>query len=477
MKFDFKTKLFFLILTCVLTCIVISLVIFGYEMKQALVKSSNQSIQEIIEIAYNTVNSYKLKAASGELTTAEAQRLAIEALKAYNYQNGTNYVWVNDYQVKMLLNPTKSVGEDCSNVKDPNGVTFYRNLTEDAIKNGTATANYKWVKAGQAKDKFYPKLSISKKIDGWNWVIATGVYIDDIDNIINQAMLIVIVASALAILIIIALVFTFFVKDFVYSFSHGTKTIANSTKDIANLAQELSSASQALSVSGKEQTATIQSIVSTVEETASMVARNDENSKIVANLSKNTRTLTNQSYDEMQVLVDAMNKIDKSSQEISKIIKVIDDISFQTNILALNAAVEAARAGEAGKGFAVVAEEVRNLAQRSAEAANETTTLIDNSVSLYAESNDIATRVNTSISKINSDMAKVDELIQEVAAATHEQEIGIQQMHKSIAEMEQVIQANAKTALDTNNTAHNLEELSNILDEMVSNLNAQIEGK
>ena len=178
----------------------------------------------------------------------------------------------------------------------------------------------------------------------------------------------------------------------------------------------------------------------------------------------------NISDEEMKSLINAMDNINNSNAEISKIIKVIDEIAFQTNILSLNAAVEAARAGEAGKGFAVVAEEVRNLAQRSAEAAKDTAQLIRSNETLYSDCNKIVDQVNNSISQISVDMGKVDSLIQEVAAATHEQEIGMHQLNNAVEQINAAMHENAKIATQTSTLSEELKAQTNRINNQLSSL-------
>ena len=182
---------------------------------------------------------------------------------------------------------------------------------------------------------------------------------------------------------------------------------------------------------------------------------------------------TNQSLDESVV---AMGEINTQSDKISKIIKVIDEIAFQTNILALNAAVEAARAGEAGMGFAVVADEVRNLAQRCAQAAKDTAALIEESI---AKSNDGKVKVDqvaAAIRTITEESAKVKTLVDEVNLGSQEQARGIEQIAKAITQMEQVTQKTAANAERSASAAEELNAQSETLKDIVARLTAMVGG-
>ena len=170
-------------------------------------------------------------------------------------------------------------------------------------------------------------------------------------------------------------------------------------------------------------------------------------------------------------------KIKASSSEISKIIKVIDDIAFQTNILALNAAVEAAGAGEAGMGFAVVAEEVRNLAQRSAQAAKDTSDMIETSIIRANRGAEIAERVFHSLDEIREQAKKVNEIMNEITTASQEQAQGIFQINKAVNQMEQVTQSIASVAEESASSSEELSAQAESLMEIVNNLIILVEGE
>ena len=207
-----------------------------------------------------------------------------------------------------------------------------------------------------------------------------------------------------------------------------------------------------------------------------MARKNSENSRTAADLmtqSQRKYVQANQSLDESVV---AMGEINTQSDKIARIIKVIDEIAFQTNILALNAAVEAARAGEAGMGFAVVADEVRNLAQRSAQAAKDTAALIEESIAKSDDGKLKVDQVATAIRAITEEAGKVKTLVDEVNLGSQEQARGIEQIGKAIAQMEQVTQKTAANAEESASAAEELNAQSMTLKNVVERLTAMVGG-
>jgi methyl-accepting chemotaxis protein len=222
-----------------------------------------------------------------------------------------------------------------------------------------------------------------------------------------------------------------------------------SSTSAASGAQEISDASQALSQGATEQAASLEEISSSVTEIGSQSKANADNASQANLLVSSARTAAEKGDRQMKSMVDAMRQITTSSQQIAKVIKVIDDIAFQTNLLALNAAVEAARAGKHGKGFAVVAEEVRSLAGRSAKAARETGEMIETSAKNVESGLAVAQATSQSFDAILADVVKTADLIGEIAAASNEQALGLSQISTGLTQIDQVTQRNTASAEQT----------------------------
>lgn len=243
---------------------------------------------------------------------------------------------------------------------------------------------------------------------------------------------------------------------------------------ISGAASQVASSSQSLAQSSSEQAASLQETSASSEEINSMTRKNAENSKTAAHSMTEASGLIAEANHNLDQMVLSMNEINASSDKISKIIKVIDEIAFQTNILALNAAVEAARAGEAGMGFAVVADEVRNLAQRCAQAAKDTATLIEESIGKSNDGKAKVDHVTTAIRTITGESMKVKTLVEEVNLGSQEQARGTEQISKAIMQMQQVTQQTAANAEESAAAAEQLTAQSETLKAVVERLGSMV---
>ena len=229
------------------------------------------------------------------------------------------------------------------------------------------------------------------------------------------------------------------IREVLVEINHGADQVAAG-------AQNVSDASVALSQGASEQAASVEQVSASISEIASQTASNAQNAEKANELTVGTRSRAEMGNQEMQEMLAAMEEINASSVNISKIIKVIDEIAFQTNILALNAAVEAARAGQHGKGFAVVAEEVRNLAARSAKAAKETTDMIEGSMEKVEAGRGIAHKTAQALSEIVGDVASVADIVASIAKASNEQKLALEQINQGVQQVSQVVQSNSSTS-------------------------------
>jgi methyl-accepting chemotaxis protein len=248
-------------------------------------------------------------------------------------------------------------------------------------------------------------------------------------------------------------------------------TIKESSDTISTASQEIAAGNSDLSQRTEEQASSLEETAASMEELTSTVRQNAENAKQANQLAISSSTVATKGGEVVRDSVSTMAQISESSKKIADIISVIDGIAFQTNILALNAAVEAARAGEQGRGFAVVAAEVRNLAQRSANAAKEIKTLITDSVSKVESGTAQVTQAGKTMDEIVESIKRVTDIMAEITAASNEQSQGIEQVNKAITQMDEVTQQNAALVEEAAAAAESMEEQAQTMKEVVGRFN------
>lgn len=252
--------------------------------------------------------------------------------------------------------------------------------------------------------------------------------------------------------------------------------LTETTVRVSDASGELSGSSQSLADDSSAQAASLEEVSASMEEIATMTRQNSDNAGQCDSLMKEVSQVVNKANESIIRQTESMAAISTASEETSKIIKTIDEIAFQTNLLALNAAVEAARAGEAGAGFAVVADEVRSLAMRSAEAAKNTTQLIEETTAKISEGNKLAEETNENFSAVAEKISMAGGLVAEISTASSEQTIGLSQVNTAINEIDQVTQRSAANAEETASAAAELLSLARTTTQYINRLMLMLTG-
>jgi methyl-accepting chemotaxis protein len=528
--------------------------------RERLLTDVKSRLKTRTEIAVNSIKKYY-----NESDSAASQEKAKEMVKNLKYGE-KGYFWINDHYPKMIMHPYSPQlnGKSIREYKDPNGVFLFNEMVKAVEKNGEGYVPYMWAKPG-FKDP-QPKISYVMGFDKWKWIIGNGVYIDDIDLLVNQekekiqdeigSMIFqnIIIGLILVLLICITafvavnrticrriyqLVNTLRSVEETADFSHraevestdeiahaknafndliaslqititnlnevltalargdlSKRVTAESKGDLQTLkistnksiemlrqiilgvktaciqvntgAEELARSSQSLAAGSSQQAASAEEISASMNELGSQTRTNNENASHAKELTQQTLQVVHNGNEQMEELLTSMKDINDTSSEVSKIIKVIDEIAFQTNLLALNAAVEAARAGKYGKGFAVVAEEVRNLASRSAEAAKNTAELIETSVNRVESGVKNTDKTAVVLGEITTNMEKINDLVSEISSSSKEQTTGIDEVNTGLSQINDVIQNNSSISEQAASAAEELSALAMELQGMMN---------
>ena len=288
-----------------------------------------------------------------------------------------------------------------------------------------------------------------------------------------QNALIIVSLSAVALGLALGLYLSFSIAR---PINHVAAALNGNAQQVAISADEVSSSSQDMAQNASRQAATLEETSASLEEMASMTQQNAEHAAEANSLMIQTKDIVGRTNLSMQDLKQAMEDITSASNETAKIIQTIDEVAFQTNLLALNAAVEAARAGDAGTGFAVVADEVRNLANRAAEASQDTQNLIEQNISNILKGSQLVVSTYEGFASLESSADQVEKLLVEIAAATQEQAQGIGQLNRATTDMDSFTQQGAANAEESAASSEELSSQAQAMKIMVNNLTRILEG-
>ena len=475
--------------------------------ERALIQQERENaVRQTVEAAHGIVTYFENQARQGQLSTEAAKQHALASVQGLRY-SGKEYFWVQDSAGIMLMHPiqAKLNGTNMASFKDPDGKLFFQEMMDVVRVNGAGFVSYQWPKPGS--DTPQPKLSYVKGVGSWNWIIGSGVYIDNINTTIMQRA--IGFASGAVVLMLALFALGWAISrgilrqlggepdyataltqriasgdlatriDIAYAGEHNllnalqamrdqlasvVQRVREGADDLANASARIADGNQDLAHRTDGQASALEETAASMKQLSATVQHNVEGVVRATQLATDARSVAARGGEEVSRMVETMQSIHESSSRISDIIGVIDGIAFQTNILALNAAVEAARAGEQGRGFAVVATEVRALAGRSAAAAKEIKGLINTSVERVTEGSSLASHAGTTMSEVVGAITQVADIMAEIKDASGQQASGIGQVGEAVAHMDHVTQQNGALV---EAMAHAATQLKQQADELV----------
>lgn len=430
-----------------------------------------------VEAALSQVRAWVELERSGALTREQAQTRALEALRQLRFE-GSNYVWVNDLTPRMVMHPFKPEldGKDLTTFADPKGKHLFVEMVEVVKRSpeGHGSVEYLWPKPGQ--DRPVGKVSWVALEPRWGWVIGAGVYTDQVRASVARVVLrtallgALVSAGCMVLALLLARRLAKPLQEAVRGLTAGAVQVTGASTSVSGVAQQLA----------QDASAAAQALQRSAEAIAEVSDRSGSN----AQGADSARALSAQSQQRMATAratmtttVAHMERLATDGQRVGSIIKTIDEIAFQTNLLALNAAVEAARAGDAGKGFAVVAEEVRHLAQRTAEAAKSTTSLVEATVGGIGASAAAVKKAHDEFDAVGGAVTEVSRLVSHIAQTSREQASSLTELGKGLSSLDVSTRHTAANAEQIASAAVELTGQAGTLSDVVEGLEGLVEGR
>lgn len=483
-----------------------------WQYRDSLIKDRRAQLVALVQQGQSVIKHYYALSQQSAMSEDDAKKRSLEALSIMRY--GTDgYLTVNDSRPVMLMHPFAHdlVGKDQSGFTDPTGKHVFQDLVKAASGNGGGFVDYVWYKPGGDRNSPVQKASYALRFAPWDMTIVTGMYMDDVNTEFTSAVIRwAIITCVLGLIASVAMFVVLrsvrrglggdleFAIETAHRISQGDLT-ANVSTDYRNTssllhalatmqsglvdavarirsgaeninigANEIASGNLDLSQRTEQQAAALIETASSMDQMTATVRLNADSAAQAANLASQAAEVALRGSSVVDGVVRTMSEITSRAHQVSHIIGVIDGIAFQTNILALNAAVEAARAGGQGRGFAVVASEVRSLAQRSATAAKEIKELIEASTKAIDQGAAHVSDAGKTMSEIVQSVHRVSEILGEISHSSNEQSIGIEQVNRSVGEMEKVTQQNAALVEEAAAAAQSLNDQAGTLREAIS---------